>query len=103
MICEQRTYRVQPGQAPAFLALYEAQGLPIITRYARLVGCWTADSGTLNSIVFLWRYESYGHRSEQRARPAADPDWAAFVPTMLPFLVHQESVFLVPSAFSPAQ
>ena len=101
MICEQRTYRVQPGQAAAFLAFYEKNGLGIITRYARLLGCWTADSGTLNSVVFLWAYDDYGHRSAQRAKLASDPEWQAFIPTMLPFLVHQESIFLAPASFSP--
>ena len=28
-------------------------------------------------------------------------EWGAFVPSMLPYLVHQESVFLSPTAFSP--
>jgi hypothetical protein len=101
MLCEQRTYQIQPGRAAAFLAFYEARGLPIITRYATLVGCWTKESGILNSIVFLWQYESYAHRSEQRAKLGADPEWQAFIPEMLPFLVHQEATFLVPASFSP--
>jgi hypothetical protein len=101
MILEMRTYQVHPGQAPEFLKIYEAHGLGIITRYARLQGCWTKESGTLNSVVFLWSYDDMAHRSAQRARLAQDPEWAAFVPTILPFLVHQESVFLNPVAFSP--
>ncbi len=101
MILEMRTYQIQPGQAGEFLKVYEAGGLHIITRYARLVGCWTKDSGTLNSVVFLWAYDDYGHRSRQRAALAGDAQWTAFVPSILPFLVHQESVFLNPVSFSP--
>lgn len=36
-----------------------------------------------------------------RARLSQDKEWQAFVPTLLPYLVRQESVFLVPAPFSP--
>lgn len=101
MIYEMRTYEVLPGKAPEFLNFYEKNGLGIITRYAKLAGCWSKDSGTLNSVVFLWGYEDFGHRGAQRAKLAQDKDWQAFVPTLLPYLVRQESVFLVPAPFSP--
>jgi len=101
MICEMRTYQLHPGKAPEFLKLYQQNGLPLISRYARLVGCWTKESGTLNSVVFLWGYDDFGHRSAQRTKLAQDREWQAFVPSLLPYLVHQESVFLVPAPFSP--
>jgi len=101
MIYELRTYQVQAGKAPEFLKIYEANGLGIITKYAKLIGTWNKESGVINSIVFLWSYESFGHRSEQRAKLGANKEWQAFVPTILPFLVHQESIFLNPASFSP--
>ncbi len=103
MIYEHRTYRVFAGKAPEFLKLYEGDGLPIITRYAKLVGCWTTESGTLNSIVFLWAYNDLGHRTEQRVKLGADADWLTFVPKILPYLEHQESFFLTPATFSPLE
>jgi hypothetical protein len=101
VICELRTYQVRAGQAPEFLKIYEANGLGIITLYAKLLGCWTKESGTLNSVVFLWAYDDFAHRTQQRAKLAQDPAWQAFVPTILPYLVHQESVFMTPAPFSP--
>ena len=101
MICEMRTYQLQPGKAPEFLKIYQQNGLPLISRYAKLIGCWTQETGTLNSVVFLWGYDDFGHRSAQRAKLAQDREWQAFVPTILPYLVHQESVLLVPAPFSP--
>lgn len=101
MIFEMRTYQIQPGKAGEFLRIYQDSGLHIITRYARLIGCWTKESGVLNSVVFVWAYEDMGHRTAQRAKMAQDPEWNAFVPSILPYLVHQESVFLNPVAFSP--
>ncbi|MBI3370303.1 MAG: NIPSNAP family protein [Betaproteobacteria bacterium] len=103
MICEMRTYEVPPGKAPEFLRFYQENGLAIISRYAKLIGCWTKESGTLNSVVFIWGYDDFGHRSGQRGKLAQDQEWQAFVPTMLPYLVHQESVFLVPAPFSPVK
>jgi NIPSNAP len=103
MIVEMRTYQIQAGKAGEFLKVYQEHGLSIITQYARLVGCWTKESGVLNSVVFLWAYEDYGHRSAQRAKLGQDVHWQAFVPMILPYLVHQESVFLNPVAFSPLQ
>lgn len=103
MIYEMRTYQVQAGKAPEFLKIYQDKGLHIITRYAKLIGCWTKESGVLNSVVFLWAYDDFAHRTAQRAKMAQDAEWAAFVPSILPYLVHQESVFLSPTAFSPAK
>jgi hypothetical protein len=103
MIYEMRTYQVPPGKAPEFLKLYQEQGLHIISRYARLVGCWTKESGVLNSVVFVWGYDDFGHRTSQRGKLGQDREWQQFVPSMLPYLVHQESVFLTPAAFSPLQ
>lgn len=103
MIVEMRTYQIQAGKAAEFLKVYQEHGLSIITQYASLVGCWTKESGVLNSVVFLWAYEDYGHRSAQRAKLGQDARWQAFVPMILPYLVHQESVFLNPVAFSPIQ
>lgn len=101
MIYEHRTYQVQAGNAAEFLKIYEAEGLGIITRYAQLTGCWTRESGVLNSIVFIWAYDDLAHRAEQRRKLGEDPEWVAFTPKILPFLVHQESTFLTPVAFSP--
>lgn len=101
MILEMRTYQVQAGKASEFLKIYQEQGLHIITRYAKLIGCWTTESGVLNSVVFQWAYDDFGHRSAQRVKLAQDAEWSVFVPSILPYLVHQESVFLNPVSFSP--
>jgi hypothetical protein len=101
MIYEHRTYQITAGKVPEFLKIYEATGLAIITRYAKLIGCWTKESGVLNSVVFIWAYDDFGHRTAQRQELAQDPEWQKFVPSILPYLVHQESIFLNPAPFSP--
>ena len=101
MIYEHRTYRVTAGKAPEFLSIYETEGLGIIAQHPTRCAYWVTESGPLNSLVNIWRYDSYEHRTSQRAKLAADPAWQAFVPRILPYLEYQESMFLNPAAFSP--
>jgi hypothetical protein len=103
MIFEHRTYRVAPGKGSEFLKTYEETCLPIITKYAKLIGCWLTESGTLNSVVFIWAYNDFAHRTAQRAEMGQDPEWQAAVKDILPYLVHQESFFLTAAEFSPVQ
>lgn len=103
MIYEMRTYQVHPGKAPEFLTMYQADALPIISKYATLIGCWVKESGVLNSAVFIWAYDDFEHRTSQRAQLIQDVEWKAFLPKMFPYLVQQESTFMSPVAFSPLQ
>jgi hypothetical protein len=101
MIVEQRSYTALPGQVPAFLALVEAEGLPIQHRHLGVpLGYFQSESGELNRIVHLWGYASAADRDNRRAALAADPDWTAFVPKVLPLLVRMESIILRPTRFS---
>jgi hypothetical protein len=81
--------------------MYEKEALPIISRYAKLIGCWSTESGVLNSVVFIWAYDDFAQRAARRADLSRDAEWQLFVPKMLPCIVHQESVFLTPASFSP--
>lgn len=99
MIYEHRTYRVGPGQLPEFMKLYNDHVFPVISKYAKLNGAWSTESGTLNSAVFVWGYDGFAHRSEQRAKIAADPEWGPAVGKIIPFLVHQETFFMTPAPF----
>ncbi|MBN9463182.1 MAG: NIPSNAP family protein [Burkholderiales bacterium] len=101
MIYEMRTYRVKVHAGPSFLEVYASRGIQIIGRYAKLVGCWETESGNLNEIVFIWAYDDFNHRIEQRNKLWRDPDWLEFVPSIRQHMEHQRSAFLMPAAFSP--
>jgi hypothetical protein len=103
MIYEMRTYRMKIHAATAFLAVYEERGIKIISKYAKLIGCWQTESGTLNSIVFIWAYNDFNHRIAQRTKLWEDKEWLEFVPSIRQHMEHQESIFLLPTAFSPLQ
>jgi hypothetical protein len=101
MIIEQRTYTFHPGKLQEFLALYEAEGLALHTRYLPLVGYFVSEIGTLNQVVTMWRYDSMQHRDELRAALYADPDWIAFGPKTTSFIQKMETAILKPTRFSP--
>ena len=100
MLVEQRTYTTQPGKVREYLALYEAEGLPIQRRLlGRLVGYYRSEFGALNQVIHLWAYTDLNEREQRRAALLADPEFQAYVLRMMPLLVSQESRILVPAPF----
>ena len=101
MIIEKRTYTLLPGMMPAFLALYEAEGLALHTKYLPMLGYFTSDIGQLNQVITLWGYDSMAQRDDLRARLYADPAWIAFGSKTTPFIQTMESAILKPTQWSP--
>lgn len=100
MLVEQRTYTTHPGKVRDYLALYEAEGLPIQRRIlGRMVGYYRSEVGPLNQVVHLWAYVDLNEREQRRAALLADPAFQAYVQKMMPLLVSQESRILVPAPF----
>ena len=101
MIIEKRTYTLHPGKLPEYLALYEAEGLALHTKYLPMAGYFVSEIGPLNQVITLWRYESMQQRDHLRAKLYADPEWIAFGPKMTPFIQSMDSMILRPTGFSP--
>ncbi|HEY8612419.1 MAG TPA: NIPSNAP family protein [Roseomonas sp.] len=102
MIVEERIYTLQPGTAPQYLAVYEAEGLAVQKQHlGRMVGYFTTEFGPLNQIVHMWAYRDLAERRVRRAALAADPRWEAFREKVRPLLVTQENKLLMPARFSP--
>jgi hypothetical protein len=101
LIVELRIYDVQPGKVPAYIELYEAQGLPIQQKYlGRLVGWYSAnDFGVLNQVVHLWAYADLADRETRRARMLADPAWQSFLAKAAAMLLRMESKILREAPF----
>ena len=100
MIIEERIYTLYAGKAPAYLKLYESEGMaiqkPIL---GRMVGYYGTEFGPLNQVVHLWAYESLAERAERRARLLADERWKAYVAKVQPMVLSQENKLLVPAPF----
>ncbi|WNC95513.1 NIPSNAP family protein (plasmid) [Paraburkholderia sp. FT54] len=99
MIHELRRYQTLPGNLPGLLELLEAKLLPIACRYGTLRGCWTPVSGTMNTVMFLWEYESIEERIAKRAALARDPDWLAIAEEAAGYLIEQQGEFIAPVPF----
>ncbi|MHB2167990.1 NIPSNAP family protein [Alsobacter sp. R-9] len=101
MIVEKRTYTLRPGTMAEFLAIYEAEGLPIHTKYLTMLGYFTSDIGPQNQVITLWSFDSMADREERRARLYADPAWLAVLAKTVPMVQAAENVILKPTRFSP--
>ncbi len=64
MIIEKRTYTFHPGKVQEFLALYEAEGLALHTKYLKMIGYFVSEIGTLNQVITMWGYDSMAQRDE---------------------------------------
>lgn len=102
MIVEQRTYTLHPGAVAPYLAVYRSDGMAVQLRHLkRLLGCYTADIGPLNQVLWLWGYEDFAERTRCRAALQQDPEWLPYTEKIRSFIHTQESRILVPTAFSP--
>lgn len=102
MIVEERIYTIKVGKIPAYMKLYETEGMPIQTRILpRMVGYFTTEIGPLSTVVHMWGYDSMAERGQKRAELAADPGWQAYVAKIAEYIEGQENRILIPTAFSP--
>ncbi|WP_230479054.1 NIPSNAP family protein [Gibbsiella quercinecans] len=102
MFYEMRIYTVKIGKLANYIKLFEDVGLPIISKYSKLIGYWQTESGELNQVIHIWEYDSLDVRVKKRQQLYQDKRWLTdFIPLALPMLEKQESRILVPSSFSP--
>ena len=92
MLIEQRTYTLEPGTLPRFLAAYESLGFEAHRDiYERLVGYFVSETGTLNQIVHMWAFDSFEDRSARRQRLQGDARWREYLQKVQGLVVQQES------------
>ncbi len=102
MYFEMRTYTIHPGMISAYIQHFEKIGLPILKRYAELVGYWHTDIGELNQVIHIWRYKSLDQRTIQRKKLYEDSEWQSkFLPEAMKMLEKQENKIMQATDFSP--
>lgn len=102
MVVEERDYTFHPAHFRRFLAVFEAQGLPLMQQHlGELVGVFTAETGELNTVVQVWRYADLADRERRRTAMWADPRWLAYAEQVLPWIARMQTRLLRPTSFSP--
>jgi hypothetical protein len=102
MIYEMRTYSIKPGQTDLYIKNFDEIGLPIISKYNKLVGYWYTEIGELNQLVHIWEFESLEDRTQKRKALSNDPEWQEkFLPLARPLLMSQENKIMIAASFSP--
>ncbi len=102
MVYEMRTYQIKVGEIARYLKQFEEKGLPVVSRYCKLVAYWTIDTGVLNRVVHVWEFEDLEARRKAREKWWADPEWInGYIPLALPLVVSQRSELMSAAPFSP--
>ncbi|AXX92142.1 NIPSNAP family protein [Malaciobacter molluscorum LMG 25693] len=102
MIFEMRTYTIKIGQLNNYIKHFENIGMPIISKYATLIGYWHTEFGELNQVIHIWSYKDLNDRAIKRQELYKDESWLTkFIPNAMLMLEKQESKILNAVDFSP--
>lgn len=102
MVFEMRTYTIKIGQLNNYINHFEKIGMPIISKYATLIGYWHTEIGELNQVIHIWSYKDLNDRAIKRAALYNDDVWLTeFIPQAMIMLEKQESKILNAANFSP--
>jgi len=98
MIFELRTYDLRPGDAQRYTNLFANIGREIIARHLPMAGYYLTETGQLNRLIHLWRYEDLADRTRRRSELYRDADWLRdFIPHGLPLLRSQRNQLWIPA------
>lgn len=102
MIYEMRTYQLKVGVVDRYVEQFERVGMPIVSKYCKLIGYWIVESGHLNRVIHIWEFDSVEHRREARKAWWADKEWTeGYIPLALPLVESQKSIIMSAASFSP--
>ena len=101
---EMRTYTVQVGKLAEVVALYKEEGWPVLEKEgfaANLVGYFVADTGTINRLVHIWKFDDDAARRAHWARLFQSEAFMNFAGKVRPSVLTQEVVLLNEAPFGP--
>ncbi len=96
---EIRSYTLAAGEIPKQIERWKP-AIAARTKLSPLVGAWYSELGALNKWVHIWAYKDAGERQRIRAEAVAQGIWPPKGPPETT-LLRQESMLVVPAAFSP--
>jgi hypothetical protein len=102
---ELRTYTLHVGKMAEAVRLYQELGFPALAKGghdSKLVGYFQADTGVINQIVHLWRFEDDADRRAHWAAVFANTDFVeGFASRFRPLVASQEVKLLHPAPWGP--
>ncbi len=103
-IYEMRTYTLYVGKMAEAVRLYGELGWPALEGggfSTHLVGYFTADVGTINQLVHLWRFEDDADRRAFWAKLFQDQAFMNFAGQIRPLVMSQEVKLLLNAPWGP--
>jgi hypothetical protein len=97
-IYEIRMYSYAAGSIPAVIDTWAAK-IEGRVKLSPLVGAWYSEFGALNKWVHIWAYKDVAERMRIRAEAVSSGVWPPGSPPGA--LLRQETMLVVPAAFSP--
>jgi hypothetical protein len=101
---ELRTYTVYVGKLRDVVELYRDLGWPAMEKGGhgtKLVGYFTADTGDLNQLIHLWKFDDDDDRRGHWERVFADDEFMAFAAQIRPLIMKQENQLLRQAPWGP--
>ena len=102
---ELRTYTLRVGAMAEAVKLYQEFGFPALERGGhdkKLVGYFQADTGTINQIVHLWKFENDADRRAHWTAVFASTDFVdRFAVKFRPLVISQEVKLLQAAPWGP--
>ena len=101
---ELRTYSIYVGKFGDVVALYRELGWPAMEKGGhakKLVGYFTSDTGELNQLIHLWKFDDDADRRAFWAGVLADDDFMAFAAKIRPLIMKQRNKLLREAPWGP--
>ncbi len=102
---EVRTYTVRPDKMAEAMKLYQEEGFPALQKGGqdkKLVGYFRSDTGMINQIVHMWKFDDDADRRAFWGSLPSNKEFVeGFAPKFRPLLVSQEVKLLQAAPWGP--
>ena len=103
-IYELRTYALRVGVLNEAIGYYKELGWPALQKGGfdkKLIGYFIADTGTINSLIHMWKFDDDSDRRAHYAALFEYDDFMAFAAKFRPLVQTQEVQLLTESPWGP--
>ena len=101
---ELRTYTLYVGKMNEAVKHYQELAWPALQKGGfdkKLIGYFTSDVGTLNSIIHLWKFDDDADRRDHWNRLFQDDDFMHFAGNIRPLIRRQENQLMYEAPWGP--